>query len=88
MPITQQNTFLILLKFFSYLSKYEIQEIRGGFGMGFFGVGIYYFGLDRKIPKIPKPRESGSGLENSEKFRVKNPENLEIPGIEIGIGKF
>ena len=37
---------------------------RLGFGMGFFrdpesrsrefGIGIFYFGLDRKIPKIPK----------------------------------
>ena len=33
-----------------------------------FGIGIFYFGLDRKIPKIPKSRESGSGFENPEKI--------------------
>ena len=48
-----------------------------------FGIGIFCFGLDRKIPKIPKSR--GSGFENPEKSQVKNPENPEIPGIGIGI---
>ena len=41
--------------------------------MEFFGIpdrGIFYFGLDRKILKIPKSRESG----------FKNPE---IPGLGI-----
>ena len=31
-----------------------------------FGIGIFYFWLDRKIPKILKSRGSGSGLENLE----------------------
>ena len=31
-----------------------------------FGIGIFCFGLDRKIPKIPKSR--GSGFENLEKI--------------------
>ena len=41
--------------------------------MEFFGIpdrGIFYFGLDRKILKIPKSRESGF-------------ENPEIPGLGI-----
>ena len=41
--------------------------------MDFFGIpdpGIFYFGLDRKILKIPKSRESGF-------------ENPEIPGLGI-----
>ena len=52
---------------------------RVGFGMGFFrdpeyrsrefGIGIFYFGLDRKISK-----SRGSGFENPEKTRKKNPE--------------
>ena len=47
-----------------------------------FGIGIFYFGLDRKIPKIPKSLRSGSGFENPEKFRKsrKNPES-KIPKI-------
>ena len=30
--------------------------------------GIFYFELDRKIPEIPKSRESGSEFENPEKI--------------------
>ena len=62
---------------------------RVGFGLGFFrdpetrprgfGIGIFNFGLDRKIQKIPKSRGSGSGFEN--------PENLKIPRIGTGILK-
>ena len=47
-----------------------------------FRIGIFNFGLDRKIPKIPKSRGSRSGFENPEKFRVKNHEISRI-GIEI-----
>ena len=32
-----------------------------------FVIGIFYFGLDRKISKIPKSRGSGSGYENPKK---------------------
>ena len=39
----------------------------------------FYFGLDRKIPKIPKSRESGPGYENHEK-NLENPES-KIPKI-------
>ena len=52
-------------------------------GWDYFGIGIFYFGLDRKIPKIP---EIGIGilkpLKNPEKSRVQNSEH---PGIGIGI---
>ena len=47
------------------------------------GIGIFYFGLDRKIPKIPKSLGSGSGFENPEKFQVKNPENPEISDQDL-----
>ena len=76
---------------------------RLGFGMGFFrglGIGIFYFRLDRKIPKLPKkfrmknlewripkiPKSSGSGYENLEKI-LKKPrvKNPEIREIEIWI---
>ena len=46
-----------------------------------FGIGIFYFGLDQKIPKIPKSRGSGSGFENPEKIpkeksrKSRNPED-------------
>ena len=51
-----------------------------GFVMGFsgipnpesrsrgFGIGIFYFELDRRISKIPKSRGSGSGFANPEKI--------------------
>ena len=48
-----------------------------------FGIGIFYFGLDRKIPKITKSLGSGSGFENPEKFQVKNPENPEISDRDL-----
>ena len=47
-----------------------------------FGIGIFYFGLDRKISK-----SRGSGFENPEKTRKKNPEIPKISGIGIGILK-
>ena len=57
-----------------------------------FGIGIFYFGLDQKIPKIPKSRGSGSGFENPEKIpseksrKSRNPRDRDlffrdIPGI-------
>ena len=57
-----------------------------------FGIGIFYFELDRKIPKIPKSRGSGSGFENPEKTqseksrKSRNPRDRDlffrhIPGI-------
>ena len=36
--------------------------------LGFFRNRDFYFGIDRNIPKIPKSRGSGSGLENPEKM--------------------
>ena len=49
-----------------------------------FGIGIFYFGLDRKISKIPKSRGSGSEFENPGKI-PKNPECL-VPGIRDFFG--
>ena len=51
-----------------------------------FGIEIFYFGQDRKIPKIPKSRRSGSGSENpekiaSEKSRFSGHRDFQIPGI-------
>ena len=53
----------------------------------FFGIGIFNFKLDRKIPKISKFWGSRSGFENPARFRVRNPENPKILGIGIGIWK-
>ena len=39
----------------------------------FFGIGIFYFGLDWKIPKISKSRRSGSGFENPQKIPREKP---------------
>ena len=36
-----------------------------------FRFGIFYFELDRKIPKIPKSRGSGSEFENSDQSQFK-----------------
>ena len=61
----------------------DVSKTRVGFGMRFYGIpriGIFYFGLDRKISKSLR---SGSGVENPEKSRVENLENPEIPGIGI-----
>ena len=41
-----------------------------------FGIEIFYYELDQKIPK-----SRGSGFENTEKSRVKNPDNPKSPGI-------
>ena len=52
-------------------------------------IGIWKFrkNPEWKIPKIPKSRGSGSGFEIPEKIpktpRVKNPENLKMPGNGI-----
>ena len=48
-------------------------------GWNFPGIGIFYFRVDWKIPKIPKSLESGWGYENLEKI-LKNLES-EIPKI-------
>ena len=40
-----------------------------------FGIGILNFGLNRKIPKIPKFRGSGSVFENPEKIRTEKSRN-------------
>ena len=45
-----------------------------------FGIGIFYFGLDRKIPKIPKSRGSGSGFENPEKIPKEKSRKSQNPG--------
>ena len=45
---------------------------------------FFYFSLDRKIPKIPKSRELGSGYDTLKKFPKKSRvENPEIPGIRL-----
>ena len=59
------------------MEKFDLHQIsertRVGFGMGFFRdpesrIGIFTFGLDRKIHKIPQSLGSGSGFENPEKI--------------------
>ena len=45
-----------------------------------FGIGIFYFGLDQKIPKIPKSRGSGSGFENPEKIPKEKSRKSQNPG--------
>ena len=45
-----------------------------------FGIGILYFGLDRKIPEIPKSRGSGSGFENPEKIPKEKSRKSQNPG--------
>ena len=45
-----------------------------------FGIGIFYFGLDQKIPKIPKSRGSGSGFENPEKIPSEKSRKSQNPG--------
>ena len=45
-----------------------------------FGIGIFYFGLDRKIPEIPKSRGSGSGFENPEKIPKEKSRKSQNPG--------
>ena len=47
-------------------------------GWDFFGIGIFYFGLDRKKPKIPKSR--GSGFENPEKISKEKSPKSHNPG--------
>ena len=44
-------------------------KLKVALGWNFFGIGIFYFGLDQKIPKS---RGSGSGFEKFEK----NPEKI------------
>ena len=84
-------------------SLYDIGYIRVGFGMRFFrdpgsrswkfGIRIFNFGLDQKIPKIPKSRRSESGFENPEKIGIFPNVRIfylrDIPGIFIpGSGFF
>ena len=46
--------------------------------------GIFYFGLDRKIPKIPKSPGSGSGFENPEKIQSeKSRKDIWFKTIEV-----
>ena len=59
--------------------KQILDSFRAELATGWDFFGISYFGLDRKILKIPKSRGSGSGFEN--------PENLKIPRIGTGILK-
>ena len=50
-------------------------------GWDFFGIGIFYFGVDRKILNIPKFRGSGSGFENPEKIpsgKSQNPGDRDL----------
>ena len=42
-----------------------------------FGIGIFYFGLDRKIPKS---RGSGSGFDNPEKISSEKSRKFRNPG--------
>ena len=71
--LSHQESFLKNLNSFFvsiFISKtYPLMiTIRVDFKMGFFGIGLFYFELDQKIPKIPKSLESGSRFENSEKI--------------------
>ena len=60
----------------NFYSKLFEQEVASGWD--FFG--ILYFGLDQKIPKIPKSRGSGSGFENPEKIPSEKSRKSRNPG--------
>ena len=45
-----------------------------------FRIGIFYFGLDQKIPKMPKSRGSGWGFKNPEKIPKEKSRKCRNPG--------
>ena len=73
---------LLFFVFICYGGETELKFCTAG---KFFGIGNFYFRLDRKIPKILKSRGSGSGFENFEKMpseKSRNPGDRDIKNLE------